>query len=339
MALLDRRYAALLTALVLPLYACDAEKDSEPADSSADREDEELSDDDSDDSDDADNDSDDADDDSDDADDDSDDADDDSDDAEACTEQGSSRECDFEGGEGVQYCDTIDAVLQWGECVGPSACIPGEEQDCGLGEDFGEDISDYCSLQNGIPAWGCDSGDFDSCACNTPLVLKFDAAPVRMEASPAATFDIDDLGACVTTDWPTTATPWLALDVDKDGTIDSGRELFGSGTRLEGNRRARNGFLALAALDSDRNGRIDTRDERFDELVLWSDHDGDKRGTLAEMEPLSVRSVLSIELDYAVRPSCDDRGNCGVERSAFTYVDTTGNIAQGEVVDVHLACQ
>jgi len=242
------------------------------------------------------------------------------------------------GDDGFQYCDTIDDALAWGECVGPFACIPGEEQDCGLGEEFG-DASDYCTLDNGLPTWGCDGADFDGCACNTPLMLKFEAAAVRMTASPVATFDIDDVGACVTTDRPTSATPWLALDVDKDGTVDSGRGLFGSGTRLDGNRRARNGVMALAPLDTDNNGRIDAGDERFNKFVLWSDHDGDKRGTLAEMEALSVRSVLSSELDYTVRRPCAERGNCGVERSMFAYVDTTGTIAQGEVVDVHFACQ
>lgn len=304
MAWLDKRSAVLVTSLVLLLGACDAGEDPNPSEG---LEGEQLSED-------------------------------EDDEQASCSAEGTSRACDFEGDDGVQYCDTIDGALAWGECVGPVACIPGEEQSCGLGEEFG-DPSDYCTLEDGVPAWGCDSGDFEGCACNTPLVLKFDAAPVQMTASPLATFDIDDLGACVTTDWPTTVTPWLALDVDKDGTIDSGRELFGSGTRLDGNRRAHNGFMALAPLDTDNNGRIDVRDERFSELVLWSDHDGDKRGTLPEMEPLSVRSVLSIELDYAVRRSCDDRGNCGVERSAFTYIDTTGNIAQGEVVDLHLACQ
>lgn len=255
-----------------------------------------------------------------------------------CDAHGSSRACDLDGEDGVQYCDMIGDELAWGECVGSAACTPGDVQSCGLGEEFGNP-SDYCELEDGVPVWGCESGDFESCECNTPLVLEFDAAPVRMEASPAATFDIDDLGACVTTDWPTPATPWLALDVNKDGMIDSGRELFGSGTRIDGNRRARNGFMALAALDTDNNGRIDASDKRFDELVLWSDHDGDKRGSFAEMEPLSVRSILSIELDYVVRRECDERGNCGVERSRFSYIDATGNVANGEVVDVHLACQ
>ncbi len=109
---------------------------------------------------------------------------------------------------------------------------------------------------------------------------------------------------------------------------------------LINNTRARNGFQPPSnPLDTDHNGTIDANDERFGELVQSSDHDRAKRGTLAQMQPLPVRSVLSIELDDAVRCSCDDRGNCGVERSAFTYVDATGSVAKGEVVDVHLACQ
>ncbi len=261
---------------------------------------------------------------------------------EACEDQGESRACE---GSGTQYCDDIEGALAWGPCVTEPQCEPGDSESCGLCGEDEEDcefagFDDTCVLADGVPAWGCSvAEDFDSCACNTPLVLKFDAAPVQMMQSASATFDIDGVGACVTTDWPTADTPWLALDLDLDGTIDSGRELFGSGTRLDGARRARNGFLALEPLDTDRNGRIDARDERFSELVLWSDHDGDKRGTLAEMEPLSMRSVLSIDLGYTIDRQCDDRGNCGVERSAFTFVDSTGNIAKGEVVDLHLACQ
>lgn len=262
---------------------------------------------------------------------------------EACEDHGDTRAC--EDGSGTQYCDDFEGSPAWGPCVTDAQCEPGDSESCGSCDEGEEDcefegLADTCILHAGVPAWNCSvSTDFESCECNTPLVLKFDAAPVRMMEAASATFDIDGVGACLTTDWPAATTPWLALDLDLDGTIDSGRELFGSGTRIDGAKRARNGFLALEPLDTDHNGRIDARDARFSELVLWSDHDGDKRGTLAEMEPLSVRSVLSIDLGYTIDRQCDDRGNCGVERSTFTYVDATGSIAQGEVVDLHLACQ
>jgi len=57
------------------------------------------------------------------------------------------------------------------------------------------------------------------------------------------------------------------------------------------------------------------------------------------MEGLDRRRVLSIDLGYHVDPRCDDRGNCGVERATFHYVDAQGEVRRGEVVDLHLACQ
>jgi len=85
--------------------------------------------------------------------------------------------------------------------------------------------------------------------------------------------------------------------------------------------------------------RGDALDARFADLVLWSDHDGSKTSTLAEMEPLAVRGVLSIELSYDIDRRCDDRGNCEVERASFTFIDRGGEVRNGDIIDVHLACQ
>ncbi|MCA9708430.1 MAG: calcium-binding protein, partial [Myxococcales bacterium] len=193
-----------------------------------------------------------------------------------------------------------------------------------------EGLDERCMLVGGVPQWA---------GCITPLVLSFDASPVIMEPSPAASFDIMDAGGCVSTDWPTAATPWLALDRDGDGLVETGAELFGSGTRMPDGRHAGDGFEALSELDTDGDGKITRADERFDELVLWSDVDRDKRGTALELEPLSARGILSIELDYRSTPRCDARGNCEIERARFRFIDGVGSVGRGEVVDVHLACQ
>lgn len=186
--------------------------------------------------------------------------------------------------------------------------------------------------------------NFDTCAQDegwgTPLVLRFDDTPVEMAAAPAdASFDIDGDGSCITHDWPTAATPWLALDRDLNGHIDDGSELFGSGTLLPGGERATQGFEALATLDTNGDGRITRQDARFEELVLWADEDGDKLSNFAEMPSASEVGLVSIDLSYRVDPVCDARGNCGVERASFTYLDDSGRLRTGEVVDLHLACQ
>ena len=269
-------------------------------------------------------------------------SDDEDDDApESCDELGESRSCTMgSGGSGTQFCAGDDS-LTWGACLDAVECEIGETLECGYCDDPESfeceacgDWTETCELVDGEPTFG-----EEACACNTPLVLSFDGAPVRMQPAPASTFDIDGVGACITTDWPEAATPWLALDLDRSGSIETGRELFGSGTMLSSGKRASNGFLALGELDDNGDGRIDITDSRFVDLVLWADEDADKAATFDELQPLAMRGILSIELDYRSDRRCDERGNCGVERAAFTYIAAGGDVREGEVVDIHLACQ
>jgi hypothetical protein len=65
----------------------------------------------------------------------------------------------------------------------------------------------------------------------------------------------------VITDWPTSTTPWLALDRNGNGRIDDGGELFGSATLLRSGEPASNGFVALRELDSN-DGRSHRRERR-----------------------------------------------------------------------------
>ena len=242
----------------------------------------------------------------------------------ACTdgEQSGTQNC-FEAPSGKKY---------WGECVVEAECTVGETKDCGLGEGF-EEFNMTCFLDDvGVPRW-------DWWACNTPLVLSFDgrAPAFAAPSAAAAAFDITGAGACLSPEWPTAATPWLALDRDHNGTIDGGHELFGNGTRMASGRRAEQGFDALSDLDSDGDGRITPADAAWTELVLWADHDGDRQSSGWELLSLESYGVESIDLDYVARPECDARGNCGNERAAFTFRDG-GAARTGEVVDVYVAC-
>jgi hypothetical protein len=138
------------------------------------------------------------------------------------------------------------------------------------------------------------------------------------------------------TDWISSATPWLALDRDRNGRIDDGSELFGSMTRLPDGRTARNGFEALRALDSNHDGRITPADALWPRLRLWSDSNQDRRSQASELQPLSSRGIEALELNFDVAPRCDARGNCEIERAAFWY-RANGSLHRGRLVDVHLA--
>lgn len=169
---------------------------------------------------------------------------------------------------------------------------------------------------------------------STPLVLSFDGAPVRFTQAKGS-FELSGQGASVATDWVSSATPWLALDRNGNGTIDDGRELFGSMTDL-GGRTAHDGFEALAALDANHDGRIDARDPAFGKLVLWSDANQDRVSQPGELMTLAQAGVVAIELSIAVTPRCDARGNCAREHAAFLFEGHGGRVQRGQVVDVWL---
>ena len=133
--------------------------------------------------------------------------------------------------------------------------------------------------------------------------------------------------------------PWLALDRDGDGRIASGQELFGSATRMSTGGAAHHGFEALAELDSNRDGKITAADARWTELVLWSDLDDDRVGASTELRTLAETSLVSIDLAFDRRASCDAHGNCGYERASFEWRTSTGKLGVGEIVDVHLPCR
>lgn len=215
-------------------------------------------------------------------------------------------------------------------------CTAGARRACldANGRDTGS-IQDCETNGPGDGHWGA---CYDNGNSSTPLVLVFDGAPVTFDpftSSSGATFDLAGDGASHVTSWPTARTPWLAIDRDGNGRIDDGGELFGSMTRLSTGVRARNGFEALAELDSNHDGAITAEDEGFAKLLLWSDSNGDRTSSTSEQTAASER-VIRIELAYRIGRVCTNGGDCEIERAKLVYRDVTGAERTGEVVDVHL---
>jgi hypothetical protein len=168
---------------------------------------------------------------------------------------------------------------------------------------------------------GEDEPTSDLCGDNTPLVIAFANQPVEFVADGAS-------------DWPSASTPWLVLDRDGNGTIDGEHELFGSSTVLADGYRAPNGFIALAELDDNHDGRIDAADPAFAKLQLWADRDRDRHGASNELVAAAA-SIVSISLSNHVDLRCDARRNCEGERATITWRADDG-LHEGAVVDVYL---
>lgn len=155
-------------------------------------------------------------------------------------------------------------------------------------------------------------GTPDECpdGCVTPIVIATGVARAYTLTSPAkgVLFDLDADGDVEQVAWtpPESEVAFLARDVNGNGVIDDGAELFGNHT-LPG---ATNGFAALIALPGhDADGSLSAEDPLFAELLLWHDRNHNGFSEPSELQPAS--DVLeAIGLGYSPSfPRRDGSGN------------------------------
>jgi hypothetical protein len=127
-----------------------------------------------------------------------------------------------------------------------------------------------------------------------PIVIDFDADGTDLVALSASQtrFDMNGDGVADRTGWIEAGDALLALDRNRNGTIDSIGEisfvgdLSGAKTDLEG----------LAAFDGNDDGLLDARDDRFVEFRLWFDRNSDGKTDAGELLSLADAGVASIDL-------------------------------------------
>jgi hypothetical protein len=129
-------------------------------------------------------------------------------------------------------------------------------------------------------------------------------------------FDLDGDGRAGVAGWVGENDGLLARDVDQDGRITSGRELFGDATRLPDGRRATNGFEALAALDQNRDGVVDALDPAFAELKVWRDRNGDGVSLPDELQTLSEAGITAVPVRARAVASLDNGNLVGLVADA-----------------------
>ena len=117
----------------------------------------------------------------------------------------------------------------------------------------------------------------------------------------------------------------LVRDIDGNGSVDNGKELFGNETLLSDGTKATNGFQALSELDDNKDGKIDANDTAWSQLKIWKDTDGDGISAGDELHTLDELGIASINTGYANSTTVDANGNEHKQVGSFTKTDgTTG---------------
>ena len=78
---------------------------------------------------------------------------------------------------------------------------------------------------------------------------------------------------------------------------------------MRGGNRAANGFDAIADYDSNGDGVIDSSDEVWGRLLLWTDANHNGVSEHAEIQPISASSIKAIELQHHWTGRHDQHGN------------------------------
>lgn len=173
---------------------------------------------------------------------------------------------------------------------------------------------------------------FDESILNvSPVVLDIDGGGIATRGIGAgAFFDYDNNGFAERTGWVVSGEGILVRDLDGDGKITRGAELFGDKTVLPSGAVASDGYAALSAVDSDTNGVLDKRDTAWTELKVWRDANGDGVSAATEMVSLNDAGVESIKLVATAGPGLDKHLNDHKLVSTFTRLDGS----EGQTADI-----
>jgi hypothetical protein len=161
------------------------------------------------------------------------------------------------------------------------------------------------------------------------LILDLDGAGVETTGvKDGAYFDHNADGFAEQTGWVGADDGLLVRDLNGNGTIDSGRELFGNQTLLNNGTLAANGFQALAELDTNHDGKVGSADAAFSSLRVWKDLDGDGYTSAGELFTLADAGVQSLNVGYTTSAAVDANGNAHKQIGSYTKADGTTAAAE-----------
>jgi hypothetical protein len=161
-------------------------------------------------------------------------------------------------------------------------------------------------------------------ALKDPLVINFNGSAAQLTQREFS-FDIDADGHSDQIAFVRPGSGFLALDINGDGEINDGSELFGP--------QSGNGFADLAQYDIDGNDWIDENDTIYDRLRIWSkDESGND-----ELVALGQRGVGAIYLGHIETPFLlkdTTNSTLGAVRDSGIFLQENGGVGTIQQLDL-----
>lgn len=161
----------------------------------------------------------------------------------------------------------------------------------------------------------------------SPIIIDLDNDGVEtISKNNKIYFDHDGNGFSENTGWVSPDDGLLVYDINKDGRIDTGQELWGNNTLVNGSY-AQNGFAALKNWDTDNNNQINSNDNIWNDLQIWKDSNSNAVVDEGELKDLSYFNISSISLKYNTSTAKDANGNTHRQIGEFKFNDGSTGIA------------
>lgn len=162
----------------------------------------------------------------------------------------------------------------------------------------------------------------------SPLAIDLDGDGVEtVGTSSNVFFDHDGNGFAENTGWIGKDDGILVRDINNNGQIDNGAELFGNNSVLSTGQKAANGFEALKDLDANNDGVFDNQDAAWNEVKVWKDANQNGVVDDGELITLAQAGVSGINLSYNQQSTTDANGNTHAQVGTVIKADgTTGTV-------------
>lgn len=194
-------------------------------------------------------------------------------------------------------------------------------------EDWEKDgIREQCTLE-GITQLVNEIGNIPpgSSRVIDPLMIDLDGDGLELTSS--IYFDNDNDGILNRTSWVGSDDGVLVFDINSNGLIENGSEIFGDDFVKSNGEKAIDGFDALRDLDSNNDGQFDSNDSNFADVNIWRDLDQDGVADDGELFTLESLGIQSIGLEE-VRTNTPLNDSVEVSRS-------TVNLINGSTLNIH----